>query len=103
MLISLSLKQAAAILGCSKKYVRDLVKEGKIHAFKTSDRLGYKIPYYVLEDLGIPPSIVERLAQKVALESSKSFCRNGYAPAIEPFRWKGKALKTSKSLSSLRT
>lgn len=103
MLISLSLKQAAAILGCSKKYVRDLVKQGKIHAFKTDDRLGYKVPYYVLEEMGIPPSIVERLAQKVAVESSKAFARNGYSPSIDPFKWKGKALKTPKSLSSLRT
>ena len=73
MQLSLTLKQTADILGCSKVTVREMVKKGKLHAFITSQQFGYRIPFFALEALGIPPSTLDRLMTRAQKERADSY------------------------------
>lgn len=71
MLVSLSIKQTAAVLGCQPEYVRKLIKRGKLPAFKHSEVMGWKIPIFAVEAMGVPPSIADKLAQLVERKSKR--------------------------------
>lgn len=97
MLISLSVKQASLVLGCSEPYIRQRIKNGKISAFMTDPYLGWKIPFTELLKLGVPPSIVKELSEQAREETRALYRRPDSARALEPFAFKKKALSTLRS------
>lgn len=102
MQLSLTLKQTADILGCSKVTVRQMIKSGKLHAFITHKQFGYRIPFFTLESLGIPPSTLDRLMTRAQKERSDSYRERYEAANLGEHAFKKgrlSALRTSNRLT----
>ena len=97
MQLSLTLKQTADILGCSKGTVLRWTKEGKIPAFITSKQMGYRVPFFALEAMGVPPSTLDRLITRSHKDRASSYISRGCTANLSPYMGKKSLLSALRS------